>query len=166
VALQRTFLLTSRHPNPSLLAQVVWHLAAQLRACPDLSFIDEVLEFVGHTANAAGKSGGALDVGGPSGLELLAAGQSPSSGKGMSGDQQQRVMQRFKVGGATCGWRRQGIWEGGQVQEPNSGYRQQPGFGGLDGCLIYACQAVLLLYALHSLQLLSLYVLPGCYDCC
>jgi hypothetical protein len=81
--------------------QVVWHLAAQLRACPCLSFIDVVLEFVGHTANAANKSGGTLDVGGPSGLELLAAGQSPSSGKGMSGDQQQRVMQRFKVGGGS-----------------------------------------------------------------
>lgn len=50
--------------------QVVFHVAAALRAHPELGFLDEVLEFVGVNDSSAGGAGGGLGGGaggGPAG---------------------------------------------------------------------------------------------------
>lgn len=45
--------------NPTNPRQVVFHVAAALRAHPELAFLDQVLEFVGVNDSGAGGAGGA-----------------------------------------------------------------------------------------------------------
>ena len=92
-------------------------LAAALRHCPELSFIDKVIEFTGHTAKTSSSSSktisldpGLTAAGGDDGngnngsrSSLLPDGSvSADKKKGMSGRKQQQAMEEFKVRAGCC----------------------------------------------------------------
>jgi hypothetical protein len=89
------------------LLQVVHYLADALRCCPELSFIDKIIEFTGHNAGSSkgmslgpglgGSAGGGGGNGNGSSTFLEDRTAAAERRKDMTGRQQQHAMEQFKV---------------------------------------------------------------------